>query len=218
MLFQSPKIKNVVRYNTVTVKLFNLFFVAIFLYSCSSSFTVNTGNLEIRLSADGKIFAIKAGKQKLTKEIRSFTEIQGCHQEGATQVHRCENGKIEFQRVLVHDSSGESCDVIERFMPGEHSIRWEVQVLGHGHPWTAPISTVMDYPLHKETRIWTTWGRPKLDSAPDEELKKSLTAVPGSSTDEAILDKSNKDWVDPLVPVPFTDDTLFYGAPASLSV
>ncbi|MEO6288687.1 MAG: hypothetical protein ABIO76_02130 [Ginsengibacter sp.] len=183
------------------------------LCSCSSSTYVKTENLDIKLSPEGKIIGIWIGKNKVEKKVVSFTEIEGCSLYGSVKIHKSNDGKIEFTRTLVNDSLNHKCEITDRFSPTKNSIRWEVEIKGDGDAWSAPIKTVFNYPATKETRIWTTWGKPKYDSTADDETREALKPVAGGSPETAIVDKNNNDWVDPLVPVPFIKDTLFYGAP-----
>ncbi len=189
------------------------FLTIILLYSCSSSAYIKTDTLDIKLSGAGKIVGMWIGKEKTEKDVMSFTEIEGCRLDGKVKIHKSDNGMIEFTRTLRNDSLNTACTVIDRFFPTESSIRWEVEIKGNDSAWSAPIKTIFNYPATRDSRFWTSWSRPKYDSSWDKKLKEALLPVKGSSTDEAILDISNRDWVDPLIPVPFIQDTLFYGAP-----
>lgn len=153
------------------------------------------------------------GKDRIEKKVVSFTDIEGCRMEGKVRRHQSGNGMIEFERTLVNDSLYTKCTVIDRFFPEKSSVRWEVEIRGNDRAWSAPINTVFHYPAGKTTKFWTTWGRPAFDSSGDSRIREALRPVPGGSTNSSILAKSNTDWVDPLVPVPFIKDTLFYGAP-----
>ncbi len=183
------------------------------LYSCSSSTYIKTENLDIKLSGDGKIIGMWIGKDKIEKKIVSYTEIVGCRLLGEVKIRKSNGGMIEFERTLINDSFYTKCKVIDRFIPTKGSIRWEVEIKGNDRAWSAPIKTVFNYPASKETRFWTTWGRPNYDSSADISIQEALKPVRGGSPETAILEKSNNDWVDPLVPVPFINDTLFYGCP-----
>lgn len=183
------------------------------IYSCSSSTYIKTKYLDIKLSDEGKIVGMWIGKDKIEKKIVSFTEIEGCRVIGKVKIHKTNEGIVEFERTLINDSLYTKCTIVDRFTPTKNSIRWDVEIRGNDRAWSAPIKTVFNYPASKETRFWTTWGRPIYDSSADNSIREALKPVPGGSPEAAILDKSNKDWVDPLIPVPFITDTLFYGAP-----
>jgi hypothetical protein len=183
------------------------------LCSCSSTSFIKTENLDIELSNDGKIIGMWIGRNKVEKVVTSFTEIEGCRLIGSLKIHKSGDGTIGFERTLANDSLYARCIVIDRFIPTENRIRWEVEIRGNDRAWSAPIKTVFNYPAGKKTGFWTTWGRPKYDASADNETREALQPVPGGSSEAAIFVKSNNDWVDPLVPVPFVTDTLFYGAP-----
>ncbi len=97
---------------------------------------------------------------------------------------------LEFSHVLSC-GGGRAAALTERFLTNHHgSIRWEIEVLGSGEPWSAPIETALSWPADSGTKFWTTWG----DSRPQEDRKA------GDMT-----------WVDPLLPVPFQDRVFLYG-------
>lgn len=157
------------------------------------------------------------GKNKIDKKLLAFTSIEGCRLTGDVKFHKSKDGAIAFERLFINDSLHTGCTVTDRFLPANGSIRWEVEVRGNGRAWSAPIKTVFNYPAGKETRFWTTWGQPKYDSSIDGNLREMLKAVPGASPESSIVIKSDNDWVDPLIPVPFINDTLYYGAPPPFS-
>ncbi len=189
------------------------FFSITLLCSCSSSTYIKTENLDIKLSGEGKIIGMWIGKDKVEKEVVSFTEIEGCRLAGSVKIHKSNDGTIEFARTLINDSLDTKCEVIDRFSPTKNTIRWVVEIRGNDRTWSAPIKTIFKYPADSGSRFWTTWGRPKYDSSADISIREALQPVTGGSSETAILEKDNNDWVDPLFPVPFIKDTLFYGAP-----
>ncbi len=70
---------------------------------------------------------------------------------------------------------------------------------GHGIgrcPWSAAIETVLEYPPTDGAEFWTAWGDPRLSA---------LSAENGAEA-----------WSDPLTPVPFADEIIYYGAPPYL--
>lgn len=190
---------------------------AVILCSCTSSGNIKTSNLNIELSAEGKITEIQIGENKIAKNIMSFTEIEGCRVVGKVKVHKLSKGARAFERKMVNDSLHTSCTVTDRFTATKNSIRWDVEIKGDDSGWSAPIKTVFNYPATNESRFWTTWGRPKLGSSTGNDLKEQLKPVKGGSNDISLVQKSNSDWVDPLIPVPFINDTLYYGAPLPYS-
>ena len=118
---------------------------------------------------------------------------------------------MEFIKHLVHDSLKASCVLIERYTATSNSIRCHVIINGDGEPWSTAIETKLKYPVKGEqTRIWTAWGAPQFDEGKlGEDLRHALRRI-GPEYD----DNNPRYWLDPLVPVPFSDATYYYGAPA----
>jgi hypothetical protein len=173
---------------------------------------VKAKNLEILFSDEGRIVAIKSGKNNLRIPAIAYTEIAGTRQSGALINRRLKDGSLEFERTLISDSLKTQCRLIDRFIPTANSIRWEVIIIGNDKTWASAINTILNYPAGKRTGFWTSWGKPKYDTSIKNTLTRRLTPVPGGST-KKIIGIDNNNWVDPLIPVPFTNDTLYYGAP-----
>ncbi len=183
--------------------------------SCSNGYKIKTSELTVSLSDDGQITAITAGPDKIEKPVNAFTAIAGCRQEGKTVVQKTDDGGVWFERTLVCDSSKKSCVLIEKFIPTENSVRWETEIVGKdGGPWASVIQTKVRYPAQKNgTLFWTAWGTPQYDtlsvgSTLSKKLKVLSTGKPGP-----FFHKKVNSWVDPLVPVPFSNATYDYGAP-----
>ena len=191
--------------------------VCIFVFSACSQggYQVKSSGLVIRLSSDGEIKSLTVKGKRFDKPISAYTGIAGCRQDGTTIVKQTDDGTIRFERTWVHDSLQQSCVVIDQFIPTANSIRWELTVKGKGEPWGSLIQTRIHYPVDQGTTYWTAWGFPQYNpSTVDKTVAKKLTAYPGGTKSMwNVLNEKNNVWIDPLVAVPFSDVTYYYGAP-----
>lgn len=214
-----------------------LFSFGLAMFSCNNWHVANE-KLDVCISKDGSITKMKIPGKKLTIPVNVFTKLAGCREVGKTTVRKKPDHSVEFEKTLVNDSLKTSCIVIDRFIPTENSIRWEIEVKGEGDPWATEIETRIVYPAGQGTKMWTAWGAPQFDAAKTgSNLLASLQNHGGALKDKefdenihifkwidplisvAGIDpytKSNPSrayrWIDPLVPVPFLDTTYYYGA------
>lgn len=183
--------------------------------SCpGQTISVATRGLHISLSANGSITGIGFNGRYPGKKISGYTQLTGCSTKGAVVFTRMKNGGVEFTKQVVENGSEHACKVTERFYPTPGSIRWEVTIEGEGQPWSVPICTCLTYPADPQTtRYWTAWGSPVTDTSTLEPgLRKALQPVPCGAADSWVGAPNNQ-WVDPLVPVPFSNALYYYGAP-----
>ena len=181
-------------------------------YSCSDGeYTIKTSGLIVSLSADGEIKSLTVKGKKFEKPVSAFTTIDGCRQEGPTIIAKTNDGGFRFEKTLVHDAFKKSCVLIDKFTPASTGIRWKLIVQGSGEPWGSLIQTRIQYPVDKNTLFWTTWGAPQYDpSSIDESMAKRLKVY-----DVGSRSRPGKDsWADPLIAVPFSDVTYFFGSPS----
>ena len=148
--------------------------------SAAGSFRIETPRITAYLNKQGVItglvLAAGAGKQ-LASAVTGGTTLLGCTV-GQVKSRRLAGGGVEFTKTLTHAVAGESCQLTERFLPAPSgSIRWEIEILGDGGPWSTSIETHLSWPASAATRFWTTWG----DSRPE----------------------GSKGWNDPLIPASF---------------
>ena len=185
--------------------------------SCSSQegYQIKTSGLVVSLSSDGEIESLIIKGKKFKKPVSAYTTIIGCRNDGATIVKQSDDGAISFERTLVHDSLQQSCILVDKFIPTATGIRWELTVKGKGEPWGSVIQTRIHYPVDQRTLYWTAWGFPQYDpSTVDGATAKRLKAFPGGSQGmRHLLNEKNNIWIDPLIAVPFSDATYYYGAP-----
>ena len=189
-----------------------------------SGYQMRTLGLTVSLSGEGEITSIAVNGKKYEKPVHAFTSIEGCRQDGKTVSTIANDGSVRFEKKLVDDSLKKACTLIEQFIPTETGVRWELLVKGDGEPWGSVIQTRIHYPAEKNTLFWTAWGAPQYDpSTVDKPMAERLKAHRGGSGIDfsnydprdrpASLNEKNDCWIDPLIAVPFSDATYYYGAP-----
>ena len=205
---------------TIAILPFFIFLSPLFSFSNQNGagdFKISTQNLTVLISRNGEIKEMWIGKDKINKPLKAFTVISGSHTEGDPIIKKLEKGGVELTRTLINDSLQASCILTERFLPQAGSIRWEIKISGKGKSWGSMINTIFRYPASKNTKFWTTWGGPQFDRAiVDSNLLQRLIPaplVPDSKRDEWGQPVSAYEWSDPLIPMPFTNSTFYYGAP-----
>lgn len=154
----------------------------------SSKFEVRSSRLTVGLNEHGEIDELilrpEPGK-KVTRKVTGRTVLVGCSVR-QSEARKLADGSLEFRKALIYDRGAQACLLRERFMPtASGSIRWEIEILGEGGPWSTPIETHLVWPVAAETKFWTTCG----DSRPE-----------GASG-----------WNDPLIPAVFAERKLSYG-------
>jgi hypothetical protein len=147
--------------------------------------------MAVTLSDNGEIKAVQLAPEprvRLRRAVLGRTTVGECKVLRTVASKR--GGGLEFSHALAC-GEGRAATLTERFLTGRQgSIRWEIEVLGSGEPWSAPIETALSWPADTGTRFWTTWG----DTRPQEERKAGDTT-----------------WTDPLVPLPLQNRTFLYG-------
>ena len=170
-------------------------FAMVFILSAAASFAaaasepdgyvVKTQNLQVRLSAAGKIEAIKLPAETAERPVKAETALAGCRQQGDAIATKIENGGVQFEKRFAQEKAGNGrATVIEKFFPTKDSIRWELEVRGEGEPWSTPIATHLAFPPDQPSVFWTAWGDPR---------------------------PNGKDWTNPLRPAEWLDREFFYG-------
>ncbi len=125
----------------------------------SPKYEVRTKGVAVKLSGNGEIVGVLLGG--LEKALLARTAIAGCVQVGSAKATRLASGGFEFTRTLRHIAAGRTITLADRFEPAGDSVRWEIEVLSEGVPWTADIATELDYPATAATRFWTAWSDPE---------------------------------------------------------
>ena len=160
----------------------------------SAKYEVKSKSIELSLSDDGQITGVKLGKNKLFYALKGHTELALCRKSTPVSAKKMENGGVEFSYSLEKELANEKCNVTERYYPTENSIRWELEIKGTGAPWTSPINSVFYWPKTETTQIWLPWGNPD-GKAIKAEWDREF------------------EWQDPLVSVPFYNQTFNFGMP-----
>jgi hypothetical protein len=169
-------------------------------------YVLRSKGLSIELNRQGKIIAITIGKNKLYKTVTAYTAIEGFQEKGVPVVQWIGKNSISFTHHLYADSLSQGCVMKETFTATVNSIRWQMEITGSGAPWSAPIKTVVKYPAGNNSRFWTSWGAPQFDSATCDAA--TIAAISPYKNNHSL-----QSWKDPLVPVPFSNQVLYYGAP-----
>ena len=173
----------------------------------ADSLLLKTKTMTVFFSREGKITGIHYyNNQKLHKDIVAFTAIQSFVSRKDVALKSPDNKSLRFEHQLYSDSLQQSCTLVETFTASAGSIRWKMEITGAEGPWSAAINTIVQYPATAESRFWTSWGAPQFDSANcPPQLIASLSPYKNNT--------DRKSWQDPLVPMPFSTQTLYYGAP-----
>ncbi len=170
------------------------------------TFILKSKKLKLELSKDGKVTGITFNKTTVHRSVVAFTVIEGFISRKDIALPAADRKSIRFEHNLYSDSLKQSCTLVETFRATTNSIRWEMELTGTASAWSSVIKTVVQYPAGKASRFWTSWGEPQFDSANcDAQLIASLSPYKNKP--------ATKTWMDPLVPMPFTNSTLYYGAP-----
>lgn len=160
----------------------------------SAKYEVKAKSIELCLSDDGQITGVKLGKSKQFYALKGHTELSLCKKTTAVSAKKLDNGGVEFSYSLEKEWANEKCNVTERYYPASNSIHWELEIEGTGASWTSPVNSSFYWPETETTRIWLPWGNPD---------GKAIKAERDSEFE----------WQDPLVFVPFYNQTFNYGMP-----
>jgi len=122
----------------------------------AAGYEVKAPGVGIRLTEDGRLTAINS------HSCHGETLLTGCVNQGDVAAAKVGGGGMEFRKSL--SGLDGSCALVERFIPKKDSIRWEIEILGAGSPWSTAISTRLDWPATANTRFWTAWSDPDPES------------------------------------------------------
>jgi len=187
--------------NRCMIVLLAVFIQPVGLLAQNAPFILKSKSVTAELSKQGKITGMTFNKSGMHKAVVAFTAIQSFTSTKDIAIPSRDKKTIRFEHHLYSDSSKQACTLVETFSITTNSIRWEMEIIGGGSSWSAPIKTVVQYPAGKECRFWTSWGEPQFDSAHcDPNLLASLTPYKNY--------RNGKGWMDPLVPLPFSSRSL----------
>jgi hypothetical protein len=174
-----------------------LILATILLTNCQTDpdrkYELRADGMVVQIDGSGMISRLDFTNKNQSRDVRITTQLADCQKSGKVRIRQTGNELI-FRQEWVSSSTGNTCLVTDRFSPGTSGIQWETEVTGAGGPWSTPIETRLVYPDSSETRFWTAWGDPRLGKI------KSYSDGSGN-------------WSDPLIPMPFVNDTIWYGAP-----
>ncbi|MCX6225603.1 MAG: hypothetical protein NTV01_12770 [Bacteroidia bacterium] len=161
--------------------------------------------IAVNVNGSGEVSRIEFTNKNLVREVKILSRLADCDPVGRIKATR-KQAQISFRRKWISKSTGNSCILTDRFSPGNGSIRWEIEITGLKGPWTTPIETRLIYPDAANAKFWTAWGDPRLGEIRNQspEQQASLGILPSDITGN---------WSDPLIPIPFVNDTIWYGAP-----
>lgn len=154
--------------------------------------------------------------RKMNLSVESY--VEGCSSQ--TIKTGGKKGVYVLQKMMYSDSLDAGCQLEERYERMTDRVRCTISLTGNGSKdWSLPIVTEValeDVPV-ADVRYWTAWGSPNVDYASlDDEMKQLVREYKGgceAAKGWAVLGgEQNNRWVDPLVPVPFTDSKYYYGA------
>jgi len=185
-------------------------------------YEVNARDLSIGITDSGHIVALKLGSHEASVPFHACTYLASCTQEGPVAHRTLDSGGVEFSRIFVQQGTRFQCTVVDRFTPNNSSVRWEVEIVGAGDPFTAPIETQLSYLNPSKLSFWTAWDAPPEAGAQpvqsetfnnllDAFQQKSDAPSLQAAADEAERLWPRDKWSDPLVPAPFADLDLRFG-------
>ena len=160
--------------------------------------------IQVELSKKGTIEKIIVNGKKIEGNFNAETLLEDCDITLISSKQE-ENGHYVFVKTAKNRKTGNTCTITEYIYPTKNSIRWEIEIVGEKVPWSTPIVTSINYPTNENVKYWTAWGRPQIeiDKLKDTVLKKELK----------LMTDAKNNWLNPLVPIPFTNSQYFYGAP-----
>lgn len=128
-------------------------------------------------------------------EMSAETRLAACEMVGDVQSRALDGGMLEYGRLLRH-KDGHECHLVERFTLTNAGIRWDIEILGKGAPWSTAINTQLTWKNADALTWWTTWGDPRPDAPPG---------------DRSGAPQASAWWQDPLVSMPFKKARFRYG-------
>lgn len=168
---------------------------------------VSGPELAATISSGGEITALTYGVHHKDHPVHAATVLSGCHVASPVSTRRIAGDGVSMTRQWVSDNDSNSCIVVERIFPVGKSLRWEVEIIGTGAPWSTPVETEFSFADPGRFKLWAPWGDPKRGRIAD------MTPSQQAALGVPIIDSAWK-WSDPLVAIPFVTDTLWFGAPA----
>lgn len=173
----------------------------------------NISAIGLSIQKDG-MTSVKSQQMQLS--VESF--VEGCTSELVNS--NCRRNTCVLEKTMRSDSSDARCLLTERYEKLPEGIRCKITLTGTGsEDWSLPIATKVKITSASPSSLkyWTAWGSPNIDTLSlNAEMRHLLREYKGgcdAAKGWAVLGgEHNNRWVDPLIPVPFTDSKYFYGA------
>ena len=146
----------------------------------AAEYAIKADNLTVHLDSRGRIVGADIGPKKSGRALTGETVLEGCNTDGPVSARRLEGGGVEFSSRLLGPDQRQ-CNVVQRFLAGQGSVRWEIEISIDGAPWTTPITTTLKWPAAAQAGFWTAWMH------------------------------GDEKWEDPLEPRPFAKASWDYG-------
>ena len=148
-------------------------------------YQVKSGDISLLLGTEGNIVGLFLGNSQANWMVSGSTALKGLHILGQVSISaNKKDGSLVFTKTMK-DPIGNTCTVSDLFTPQKGSIHWEIAVTSKDSAWTTPIITRLTCATPAERLVWTAW------SDPDHSDKK--------------------DWHDPFVYLPFSNQRWTYG-------
>ncbi|MDD2961935.1 MAG: hypothetical protein PHR45_07655 [Muribaculaceae bacterium] len=136
------------------------------------------------------------------------------------QIIQSDNNKIVISKLLYNDNLKSSLRLLEEYTKSSQGLHCDITIQGVSDgSWSMPILSSFRFITNKKDslRYWTAWGSPNIDTLNmNASLRNQLKEYKGgcdAAKGWAVLGgEHNNRWVDPLVPVSFSDSKYYYGA------
>lgn len=170
-----------------------------------ASYELRVPTMAVTFDPTGSVEQIVMSGPDGVRKVRAFTRLSDCEPEGSVTFTRGDS-LLSFQRKWTSRSGDHAALVTDVFRRGKGSLRWEVEVTGLDGPWSTPIETHLLYPDSVAAKFWTAWGDPRRGDIAGRTpaQQRAIGVLPSDVTGN---------WSDPLLPIPFVNDTIWYGAP-----
>jgi len=122
----------------------------------AAEYAIKADNLTVHLDSRGRIVGADIGPKKSGRALTGETVLEGCNTDGPVSARRLEGGGVEFSSRLLGPDQRQ-CNVVQRFLAGQGSVRWEMEITSGGEPWSVPITTKLQWPVPEVAHFWTSW-------------------------------------------------------------
>jgi hypothetical protein len=124
--------------------------------AAGAQYLVSVKDLTIRLDDQGRIVGSTVGPQKLQRALTGNSVMESCRASGPVIAQSLKSGGVEFASPLLCLEQQKGT-MLQRFLPGVGSVRWETEISFPGPPWTAPIRSTLKWPSAAHAHFWAAW-------------------------------------------------------------